>query len=172
MKCFAIVVAMFVVTGGSLQAQDIKELADQMKKAQQQILALESRSAGLEQRVAELQAKLSGLTVSGGNYLLNAGGGSVTIKASALLFESAADFSLKAGGSATVQSGSALNVKAGGNALVESNATLTLKGLGVLLRGNNNISLEAPKAAIVSSGAIDIFASGPLTLKGSKISQN
>ncbi len=172
MKRFGIVVALLMVTGRSLHAVSIEELADQMKKAQQQIVALEGKVGSLQQEVAQLQTKLSGWTVSGGNYLLNAGGGSVTIKAGSLLFESAADFSLKAGGSATVQSGSALNVKAGGNALVESSATLTLKGLGLLLRGNNNLALEAPKATIVSSGAIDILASGPLTLKGSKISQN
>jgi len=159
MKRLAIVVATIILTAGSLHAQDAKQLAEEMRKMQQQILTLQSKSDSLERNVTELREKLNavnGFTQSGGSYVFNAAGGSVTIKASTLVFESTGGLSLKAGG----------------NASIESSASLALKGLGVLLRSNGVLNMEATRAVFEASGSIDVKAGGPLTLKGSRVTSN
>lgn len=125
MKHFAIVVATIILTGGSLQAQDVSQLAAEMKKMQQQILTLQAKSDSLERNVTELREKLnavSGFTQSGGSYVFNAAGGSVTIKASTLSFESTGGLNLKAG-SALFEASGSIDVKASG--------PLTLKGSNI-----------------------------------------
>ncbi len=184
MKRLAIVVVTIIITTGSLQAQDVKQLADEVKKMRQQILTQQSKLDFLERNVTELREKLnavSGFTQSGGNYILNAAGGSVTIKANTLVFESTGGISLKAESNATLQSGSALSLKSGGNASIESSrGSLTLTGLRALLQSHGDLTLKAHNGVFEASGSIDVKASSdidlkagnPFTLKGNRLSSS
>ena len=196
MKRFAIVVAMIILTTGSLHAQDVKQLADEMRKMQQQILTLQSKSDSLERNVTELREKLnavSGFTQVGGSYVFNAAGGSVTIKANTLVFESTGGLSLKAGSNATLQSGSALSLLSNDSTSIQSNALLNITtssttnistgtafnltsggdttiqtGSALNVKSGGNATIETPSVLAVKSGGNASIESsrGALTLTG------
>jgi uncharacterized protein (DUF2345 family) len=180
MKRLAIVVATIILTGGPLHAQDVRQLADEMRKMQRQILTLQSKSDSLERDVTVLRERLNavnGFTQSGGSYVFNAAGGSVTISANTLVFESTSGLSLRAGSNVTLQSGSALSLVSKGSTSIQSNSLLDITtgsttsiatGTAFNLTSGGNTTFQTGSALNLKSGGNASIESnsGTLTLKG------
>jgi hypothetical protein len=188
MRRFAACLLLVVVCSGSMQAQDIRTLteavtkmqsqmatlSDQLLKAQSTIAQQNTRIATLDAEVNELQERLKLVTASGGSYQLNAGTGSLTIRAGTLVFESTGPTHLK-GGSMTVTSNGTLAVStSGGTAFttqsldlnVLSNASLTSGSTFNLSAGGASTFSIGSAFTIQAAGDAKVTANGGLLLKG------